>query len=112
MPQINFKYKFNEDYNPVYVNGAYGGISSRGEIIANFFLERQPIPKTEACEVNSKGIIKSSKITEPIEHRFNVIRYVETGVIMNIETAKIIRNWLNDKIAELEKLSEEKGKKS
>lgn len=40
LDKINFKYKFSDAYNPVYVNGAYGGVNPRGEIVINFYFER------------------------------------------------------------------------
>ena len=53
--QITFKYKFPETYNPVYVNGAHGGINVQGEIIANFYMERTPLPNKVTNNLNTDG---------------------------------------------------------
>jgi hypothetical protein len=59
MPKkVNIIYKFPKDYNPIYVNGAYGGATPKKEIIINFFLERMPIPKEENIEVNDFSMVE------------------------------------------------------
>jgi len=56
-PEITFKYVFNYGYNPTYVNGAQGGFSPRGEMVINFYLERQPLPEAISHEITPEGAI-------------------------------------------------------
>ena len=56
-PEMTFKYIFTYDYSPVYVNGAHGGISPRGELVMNFYLERQPLPNAISHEITPAGAI-------------------------------------------------------
>lgn len=100
---INFKYKYAEDYNPVYVNGAYGGISTRNEILVNFYLERSPIPKETDHEINADGSLSDPVAIKPENFENTVIRYVSSGIVMNLETAKSINAWLSKNIEEMEK---------
>lgn len=100
---LNFKYKFPEDYNPIYTNGVFGGSTPKSEIIMNFFLERQPIPYSEIRKVNEKGeLIGTPLITREEEEALKIVRYVSTGVVMNLETAKAIHEWLGQHIQHLE----------
>lgn len=101
--KINFKYKYDEDYNPVYINGAYGGISTHNEIIVNFYLERLPIPKETDHEINEDGSLTAPIAIKPENFDSTVIRYVSNGIVMNLETAKSINDWLSKNIEELEK---------
>jgi len=48
---ITYKYIFEKDYNPLYVNGAQGGINPLGEIVIDFYLERNAIPVSQTCEI-------------------------------------------------------------
>jgi|SRR5699024_259148 len=96
---VHFKYKFPSDYNPDYVNGAYGGVSPNGEIVVNFYFERIPIPYEETVDLDTEAI----KRTLPENHSENVIRYVPSGVVMNIDTAKSFHQWLGEHIKSLEK---------
>src|SRR5665647_3901130 len=54
-PELTFKYVFNYGYNPTYVNGAQGGFSPRGEMVINFYLERQPLPDAITHEITPEG---------------------------------------------------------
>ncbi|MEQ6376305.1 hypothetical protein RZN25_05630 [Bacillaceae bacterium S4-13-56] len=109
---INFKYKFPEDYNPFYSNGAYGGINPRGEIVMNFYFERNPIPYEEKRFINEKGEFIGEPELEPENHKTNVIRYVSTGVVMNLDSAKSLYDWLGKHIDTLEKEDQSGGDKS
>lgn len=100
--QIKFRYIFPEGYNPVYCNGAYGGISTNGEIIANFFVERLPIPNSITNEVNPDGTLGGAISTDPENIENILIRYISTGIILSEENAKAIHSWLGTQIQELE----------
>ncbi|SLM18739.1 conserved hypothetical protein [uncultured spirochete] len=93
---IRFKYVFPDDYNPVYVNGAYGGVGPRGEIIMNFYLERSPVPREEFRTVNEDGTISEQIKIEPEDLSRTIVRYVSSGVIMSPETARLIHTWLGE----------------
>lgn len=100
--QIRFKYVFPENYNPVYCNGAFGGISPHGEIVANFFLERLPIPNSMSNLVNSDGSLGGVIATDPENLEQTIIRHISTGIILSEESAKAIYAWLGTQIQELE----------
>lgn len=107
--QIKFKYVFSEDYNPVYCNGAYGGVATQGEIIANFYLERMPLPKSLTHEINPDGSLSGVVETDPDDLGTKVIRYVTSGIILNEASAKSIYEWLGRQICELESRKSAKG---
>lgn len=100
--KIKFKYVFSDSYNPVYCNGAYGGISSHGEIVANFFLERMPIPKSTTSLLNNDGTLSGDVDTDPEDFARTVIRYVSTGVILSENSARSIYEWLGTQLNELD----------
>ena len=103
--KLAFKYIFTYDYNPVYVNGAHGGISPRGEIIANFYLERSPLPNELVHSINPDGSINPEPASsDPDNLNSMLVRYVSNGIVLNHQNAKDLHNWLGDKIAELERL--------
>lgn len=104
-PSIKFKYVFTYDYNPVYVNGAHGGISPRGEIIANFYLERTPLPNELVHEISPEGgISPEPSKTDPENLNGTLVRYVSNGIVLNYQNARELHAWLGDKVAELERL--------
>ncbi|MFD0825874.1 hypothetical protein ACT8ZR_09365 [Neobacillus sp. M.A.Huq-85] len=99
---VNFKYKFAENYNPVYSNGVFGGPSPRGELVMNFFFERTPIPYNEVRKVNEFGQITDEIIATP-KDEIGIVRYVSNGVVMNLQQAKSFHEWLGQHIQQMER---------
>lgn len=105
-PQIIFKYLFGEDYNPVYVNGAHGGISPRGELVIHFYLERPGVPVSITHEVNSNGTIGAEVSEVPEDFKQTLYRAVESGIVMNYESARTFHHWMGERLKELEALQQ------
>jgi len=103
-PEITFKYVFNYSYNPTYVNGAQGGFSPRGEMVINFYLERQPLPESITHEITPAGAIGRETGVEPSDLPNSMVRFIDTGVVMSYENAKVFHAWLGDKLREVEEL--------
>ena len=101
--QIKFKYVFDDSYNPVYASGAFGGPTPRNEIVINFFLERQPVPYSETRTINADGTLGDMIVTEESAETIKIIRYVETGIVMDLQTAKEIHAWLGETIKLVDK---------
>lgn len=108
-PQLTYKYVFNHNYNPVYANGAYGGVSPRGEIVINFYLERQPLPNAVTHEINPNGTIGRDVAIEPDDFKSSLVRFVEAGVVFNLDTARNFHGWLGERIRELEAMEQAKA---
>lgn len=105
-PEVTFKYVFNYNYNPTYVNGAQGGVSPRGEIVVHFYLERQPLPNTITHEITQQGAIGRETGFEPENLQQSLVRFIDTGVVMNYENARMFHAWLGDKLKEAEAMHE------
>ncbi|MBJ6723300.1 hypothetical protein [Geomesophilobacter sediminis] len=108
-PEMTFKYIFTYDYNPVYVNGAHGGVSPRGELVMNFYLERQPLPNALGYEINQNGTIGAETTVEPEDLQRSLVRHVANGVVVNLQTARDLHFWLGEKIKEMEAMEEAKA---
>ncbi len=104
LKQVRFEYKFEKTYNPVYVNGAFGGPTTHGELCVNFYLERQAVPHAHIHDVTNEGNVGALKATEPAagDGEAMVIRFVTTGIVMNVEAAKRIVAFLQRQIKAIE----------
>jgi hypothetical protein len=103
---LSFKYIFTYDYNPVYVNGAHGGVSPRGELVANFYLERQPLPNELTHSISSEGAIGDVMAVEPKDLNSSLVRYVPCGIVLNYASARNLHQWLGEKISEMERMAQ------
>ena len=101
---ISFDYIKSNFFRVVRVDGAYGGIGPKANTIQMaLFSERQAIPKKETYTVK-KGRLAD---LQSKEGRDAIIREVEIEAIVDIDTAKVIREWLDNKIQTLEQIRQE-----
>jgi len=108
--EFTFKYVIPDHIQDCYVNGAFGGVTPRNEISMHLFCERHPIPKTVKHKIKADGTLSNE---ESREIGGDVIRIIQSSVIMDEGTAIAIRDWLNERLKHLENLRSEdkKGKK-
>jgi len=103
-PEITFKYIYNSSYSPLYVNGAQGGFSPRGEMVIHFYMERQGLPENITHEVTPDGGIGRETRIDPPDLAQSMVRYIDTGIVMNYENARIFHAWMGEKLQEIEVL--------
>jgi len=108
-PELKFKYIFDYGYNPVYANGAHGGVSPRGELVMNFYLERMALPESITHEINPNGTIGSETAAEPDDLAHSMVRFIEAGVVMNYQNARELHLWLGERVKEMEALERAKA---
>jgi len=94
--KITFNYIKTPSYRTFHVDGFYGGLTAKGYLYAEFFLERSVTPQKETYEV------KYNKLGEIIgsEGKEGVVREIEAGMNMDLSTMLVLQKWLNEKIAE------------
>jgi hypothetical protein len=107
MTKVKFHYIKDDSYTPRYSNGAIGGITSKGEIVINFFTELPPIPVSQTQGI--EGAILTKEVTTEMSPKespseLNANRIINTGVILNEATAIDIYNWLGVQLETLKSL--------
>jgi hypothetical protein len=96
--QIKFKYKFPDNYNPVYVNGAFGGITANGELVLNFYLERHALPVSQTMELLANGQLGNEVGREPEDLRASMVRYIGPGIVLSPLGAEAIYRFLEQQL--------------
>lgn len=98
---------FTEDPNcpTVYANGAWGGVSPKGEIIINFFVDMTALPEVEGFKVDEHGTVKAGTafkgFPEGVEENSDFERRVMARIIMTPGSAQSVADWLKNKVNEL-----------
>lgn len=109
---VTFQYKVSGNYALYSIDGVHGGLNATGDIIINFFSERQPIPRREAYKIKEDGALDPKPIE--IEGTSDVIRNINFGIAVKPSVARSIANWLIEKADTYDKImkdSRKKGKK-
>ena len=110
--KIKFKYKFDSAYNPSFITGVHGGITPKNPINMSFCYERQPFPTSITNEIDQTGLVgkEIERTPREIEGVLDVVRFIETGISMDIHSAIEIRDWLSSQIDLLSKIKKDSAK--
>lgn len=96
--------KISSNFRELHVDGAFGGITPKGQFNINFFAERMAIPKSTDFKIVNN---KLEKIADSADSKNGIIREFETGVYMSVETAREIHKWLGETLQNLDKTQNE-----
>lgn len=94
-------FEYDKDYRIIATNGVSGGTTSRGDIQFDFFVERVGILEVVRNKASEGGRL-GDKIERKPEKR--IVRKLQIGILMSVEDAELLANFLKDKIGEMKKI--------
>jgi hypothetical protein len=97
--KVKFVFKKSEGYQTHYVNGAFGGITPRGDVLCHLFFEHRDLPAEEEMTFEEGELKPQEKDLADIE----IIRDLKVGIIMTPEQAENLANWLLSRVDEINK---------
>ena len=99
LDKFTIKYIIPDDLRDLHVDGSYVSYTPDKKINLHFFSERRPIPQTTVHAMDENGILlKNPETTLGCD----IVRSIQTSVAMDLQTAKIVKDLLNDTINNLE----------
>ena len=102
--EIQFRYMKSHLFRVIHADGAWGGISPRGNIHMSLYNERGALPDTSKLVIDPNGrVIKP----EEAQSSGDIIREVECDVVFDLGTAISLRRWLDEKIKDVQGLVEQ-----
>ena len=99
--RIEFDYLKSNFFRVVHADGVFGGVTPSLDIHMDVFSQRSPIPKKVVHEVKPDRTVGEEIVDERVI-RDAIVREVEVGVVFNLAMAKLMVDWLNDKIRFIE----------
>jgi hypothetical protein len=102
--QLKIKYQKVHDFKTSFITGVHGGISGNGLLTANFFTDRIALPERQLITVDEKN--SPLKVEDELNN--DGVREVQFSVLMDINTSKLVVEWLNNRISEYEQLNPKK----
>lgn len=102
--KIKIRYLKAYDFKISLATGVYGGITHNGLININFFNERAVIPNSQIVEIDENGVPVGKAIDEKDG---DVMRELQSGLLLDINAAKVVINWLQGKVREHEQIFKE-----
>ena len=103
LSSVKFHYVKSNFFRVIHVDGAYGGLTPYGFISCALYSDRQPLPELTENAVREDGIV-GQEIVEHKKIKDGIEREIEVSIVMNLNTAKALQQWLDDKIKTLESM--------
>ena len=102
---VDFHYIKGPDFRSIHVDGAIGGLTTKGFLHIAMFAERAAIPQHTSFNVLPNGSL-GDEILDKRESLDGVVRQMEVDLIINEQTALDLRAWLDERIEEFENRKE------
>jgi hypothetical protein len=102
-PTVSFHYIKSNLFRVLHTDGAIGGITPSGLIFVALYNERAPIPQIMVHEITESGQVGTEHQDERVGKK-GVVREIEVGAMMSVETATSLVKWLQEKIDLVQKL--------
>ncbi len=101
--EVEFDFIKSAFFRVVKGDGFFGGLTpSGGNVHMGVYSERSPFPQKVVHELN--GAQLGDEMMDRRVGRKAIVRELEVGVSMDIATAVVLRQWLDDKLEQYEKL--------
>jgi len=99
--QVAFHYVKSSGFRTVHGDGIIGSITPRGLIHFAVYTERPAIPQIVVHEVDAHG--KVGNVVAAPMGRDGIVRELEVDIILDLQTARSFREWLDLRLVEGEK---------
>ncbi len=106
---LDFHYLKTPSFRSYHVDGALGGFTPSGDLYMELFVERYPTPQTVRYKLSPEGRLEG-EISRT--GKDGIIREVEAAIIMNMNTATTLRDWLDKRIKEFQTQNKPAKKRS
>jgi hypothetical protein len=100
--EIEFDFIKSNFFRVIRSDGAFGGLAPNGSVHMGIYSERQPIPTKMVHKVEAGKL--GAEMRERRQGRKAIVREVEADIVMDIQQAIILRDWLGEKIKQYEEL--------
>ena len=109
--RIKFHYKKGHFFRVIHCDGIFGGVSPEGNIHMAIFSQRKALPRQTEHYINPDGKLGQEDLTvrEALE---GIVREVDADIVMDLNVAKCLIPWLQQKIAERENLEQSMHRKT
>lgn len=102
---VTFHYIKSPLFRVLHVDGVIGGVTPRGRIHCAVFSERPAIPQSTEQAISPEGQLGDLLRAEG---RQGIVREIDADLQLDKTTAVQLRDWLTDRINELEALTQQR----
>src|SRR5271169_2432443 len=100
---VPFHYIKSNLFRVIHTDGAVGSIAPSGLIFVGLYSERSAIPQIMVHDVTETGQVGPERTSERVG-KTGIVREVEVGATLSVETAITLVAWLQEKIDFIQKI--------
>jgi hypothetical protein len=93
-PEVIAQYLKSNYSRVIHADGAWGGLTPYMNIYMALFSEHPPIPRSIKYKVEHSGTLSELSREAPP----GITRDIEVEVVLSLEVARSLRNWLDDRL--------------
>lgn len=108
---VPFHYIKANLFRVVHTDGIIGSVTPNGLIFLGLYSERAAIPQVMVHEISGTGQVGPEHPDERVGKK-GVVREIEVGAVMSIETAGSVIAWLQDKVDLMKKMKATDSRKA
>ena len=97
--RVSFEYIKSNFFRVIHADGIHGGLSADLDIHMAVFSERRPIPKEVVHFVTGEGTLGKEDLAAR-KTRAGMIREVDADIVVDLNTARVVVRWLQERIDE------------
>ena len=99
--QVKFHYLKAAHFRTIHADGVIGNVTPSGHVHMAMYSERPAIPREMVHKINPDGTL-GEIIQEQTVAREGIVREMEVDVLMSVDVAKSIKNWLDEQFEKVE----------
>lgn len=107
---IPIEYEYDSNYHVVAANGMFGGLTPRGDLRIDFFVEYTGVPGPGALKYRRNPDGSTEEVPGPKPGSTKMIRRVQVGVLVPPQQIESFSNWFRDKAQQIQ-LAKDAGSK-
>ncbi len=100
---VPFHYIKSGFFRVLHTDGIIGSVTPNGLIFLGLYSERAAIPQTMVHEITESGRVGAEHPDERVGKK-GIVREVEVGATMSVETATSVIAWLQEKVDLIQKM--------
>lgn len=95
--EIKIEWEYDKDYRMVPANGMWGGLTPKGDLHIEFFVEVLPTPGPEATAFFRDAVSGSYNERPKTLEKARIVRKVQVGVMIPHQQIPSFTEWFKDK---------------
>ena len=100
--EIAIEYEYDSDYHIIAANGMFGGLTPRGDLRIDFFVEHAAPPEPGALQYRQTSDGKLEEVPGPKSSPPKLIRRVQVGILVPPQQIESFSRWFKDKAEKIQ----------